>query len=120
MTKEQILQLENRLYKAMKESDLNVLDELLHDDLLFVLPSGETITKEMDLQTYKSENLKIVELNPVIENLNIIDDIAIITLNMEINGILDSESFKANFRYIRFWKEFQDGIKIIGGSGIAV
>ena len=120
MTKEEILELENRLYEAMKESDLNVLDELLHDELLFVLPSGETITKEMDMETYKSGNLKIVELKPDVKKLNIIDDVAVITLDMEIDGIFNSESFHAKFRYIRFWKEFDERIKIIGGSGVVI
>lgn len=119
MTKEEILQLENRLYKAMKESDLNVLEELLHDDLLFVLPNGETITKEMDLETYKSGNLKIVELKPDVKKLNIIDNVAVITVDMEIDGVFNSESFHAKFRYIRFWKEFGEAIKVIGGSGVA-
>lgn len=120
MNKEEILQLENRLYKAMKESDLNVLDELLHDDLLFVLPSGDTITKEMDLNTYREGILKIKDLNPTVEKLNMIDDLALITLMMEIKGEANSESFEAKFRYIRFWKQFEDGIKVVGGSGVMI
>lgn len=120
MTQNQILQLENRLYKAMKESDLKSLDELLHDDLLFVLPSGETITKEMDLSVYKAGNLKISELNPTVEHINIIGDLAIITLTMEIKGNFNSDAFEAKYRYIRFWQKSDDKLRIVGGSGIAV
>lgn len=120
MNKEQILELENRLYTAMKESDLDVLDELLHDDLLFVLPSGETITKEMDLNVYREGKLKIIDLNPTVDHLNIIEDMAVITLTMEIKGVYDTESFAAKYRYIRFWKQFEDGIKVVGGSGITI
>ena len=64
MTETDILDQENRLYEAIKESNINVLEELLHDDLLFVLPSGDVITKEMDLQSYRDGNLKISELIP--------------------------------------------------------
>ncbi len=46
---EQILQLEQRLLEAIKTSDVEVLDQLLHDDLLFIAPNSQTITKEMDL-----------------------------------------------------------------------
>lgn len=115
-----ILQQEMQLYKAMKESDLDLLDDLLHDDLLFVLPSGDTITKEMDLNVYREGKLKIIDLNPTIEQLNIIDDLAVITLTVDIKGVYDSESFEAKYRYIRFWKKFDDGIKVVGGSGIGI
>ncbi|MCX2454366.1 nuclear transport factor 2 family protein, partial [Pedobacter sp. PLR] len=82
ITKNDILNLENQLYDAMKSSNVEILDKLLHNDLLFIVPGGETITKEMDLETYRNGNLKIVELIPNIEQLNIIDDLAVITLKM--------------------------------------
>ncbi|WP_231634864.1 nuclear transport factor 2 family protein [Pedobacter sp. PACM 27299] len=50
ITKNDILNLENQLYDAMKSSNVEMLDKLLHNDLLFIVPSGETITKEMDLE----------------------------------------------------------------------
>ncbi|MCX2454374.1 nuclear transport factor 2 family protein, partial [Pedobacter sp. PLR] len=82
ITKNDILNLENQLYDAMKSSNVEILDKLLHNDLLFIVPGGETITKEMDLETYRNGNLKIAELIPNIEQLNIIDDLAVITLKM--------------------------------------
>ncbi|WP_245799370.1 nuclear transport factor 2 family protein [Epilithonimonas bovis] len=33
------------------------LESILHDDLLFILPDGTTITKDMDLDTYRKECL---------------------------------------------------------------
>lgn len=120
VTKNEILNLENKLYEAMKNSNIEVLDNLLHADLLFVTPSGQTISKEMDLQTYREGNLKINELIPSVEELNIIDDLAIITLQMKLKGSYNNESFEANYRYIRFWKKFPEGIKVVGGSGIAI
>lgn len=120
MTRNDILNQEDRLYKAIKERNIEVLDELLHKDLLFIIPGGEVITKEVDLKTYLDGNLKIDELVPNIENLNIIDDLAVITLTIELKGNYNGESFAAKYRYIRFWKEFPEGIKVVGGSGVAV
>lgn len=120
ITKNDILTLENQLYEAMKSSNLQILDKLLHNDLLFIVPSGETITKEMDLETYRNGNLKIVELIPTVEQLNIIDDLAVITLKMKLKGNYDSQPFEVQYRYIRFWKNFSDGIKVVGGSGISI
>ncbi len=120
ITKDDILALENQLYDAMKSSNVEILDKLLHDDLLFIVPSGETITKEMDLATYRNGNLKIVELVPTIEQLNIMDDLAVITLKIALKGSYNGQPFEAQYRYIRFWKNFSDGIKVVGGSGISI
>ncbi|SMC57117.1 nuclear transport factor 2 family protein [Pedobacter nyackensis] len=119
LTENNILEQENKLYSAIKDGNITALDQLLHDDLLFILPSGETITKEIDLDTYRDGALKVDELLPEIENLNIIDDMAVITLTMKLNGKFNDVPFEANYRYIRFWKKFGDGIKVVGGSGIA-
>jgi len=118
MTKADILNQESKLYGAIKESDIKVLEELLHDDLLFVIPNGDVITKEMDLQSYRDGNLKIRELNPQVEHLNIIDDTAVITLTLELKGNYVGDDFESKFRYIRVWKAFASGIKVIGGSGM--
>ncbi|SJN49921.1 nuclear transport factor 2 family protein [Sphingobacterium sp. JB170] len=120
ITKNDVLNLENQLYEAMKSNNVVMLDKLLHNDLLFIVPSGETITKEMDLETYRSGKLKIVELIPNIEQLSIIDDLAAITLKMNLKGSYDSRPIEAQYRYIRFWKNFSDGIKVVGGSGISI
>src|SRR5690606_34708447 len=120
LTETSILEQENKLYNAIKDSNITALDQLLHDDLLFIIPSGETITKEIDLDTYRDGALKVDELLPEIENLNIIDDMAVITLTMKLNGKFNNVPFEANYRYIRFWKKFSDGIKVVGGSGIAI
>lgn len=120
ITKNEILLLEDKLYEAMKNRSLEDLNDLLHPDLLFMIPSGQTITKEMDLQTYRDGSLKIAELTPQVEELNIIDDLAVITIKMHLKGNYNNGPFEAKFKYIRFWKKFPDGIKVVGGSGIAV
>ena len=114
ITKNDILNLENKLYEAMKNSSVETLDKLLHNDLLFIVPSGETITKEMDLETYRTGDLKIVELIPNIEQLNVIDDLAVITLKIGLKGSYNNQPIDAQYRYIRFWKNFSDGIKVVG------
>jgi len=120
MTKTEILEQENRLYEAMKNSDLKDLDTLLHEDLLFIAPGGEILTKEKDLETYRSGLLKINSLDPEIKELQIMDDLAIVVLVVDLEGTYQAEHFKSRYRYIRFWKRFPEGIKVVGGSGIAI
>ncbi len=120
LTAADILEQENKLYKAIKESNVSMLDELLHTDLLFIIPGGEVITKEMDLKAYRDGALKIEALEPEVENLNIIGNNAIIILTMKLKGTFNEVPFEAAYRYIRFWKKSGEGIKVIGGSGIAI
>ncbi len=92
-----ILEQENRLYSAIKDGNVTELEHLLHNDLLFILPSGATITKEIDLATYRDGALKVDELLPEVEKLNIIDDMAVITLTMKLNGKFNGVPFEANY-----------------------
>lgn len=115
---ENVLAYENRLYKAMKESDTTMLDLLLHDDLLFTIPTGEVITKEKDLKNYREGIIEIEELIPQTESLNIIEDTAVITLTIILKGKFRGNSFETQYRYIRFWKSIENELKVIGGSCI--
>lgn len=115
---ENVLAYENRLYKAMKESDTTMLGLLLHDDLLFIIPTGEVITKEQDLKNYKEGIIEIEELIPQTESLNIIGDTAVITLTIVLKGRFRGDSFETRYRYIRFWKSIENELKVIGGSCI--
>ncbi|MCT3743924.1 nuclear transport factor 2 family protein [Elizabethkingia anophelis] len=115
---ENVLAYENRLYKAMKESDISMLDLLLHNDLLFIIPTGEVITKEQDLKNYKDRIIEIEELIPETESLNIIEDTAVITLIIVLKGRFRGDSFETQYRYIRFWKNIENELKVIGGSCI--
>jgi hypothetical protein len=116
INREQILDIENNLLSAMKVSDVDALDKMLHDDLLFITPDGQTITKEMDLASHRAGTMIIEEILPTIEQINIIDDTAVVTLVYKTKGKMMGTVIEGNFRYIRFWKMFDGALKVIGGS----
>ena len=89
---------------------------LLHDDLLFIIPNGETITKEMDLASHRAGEMIIDELEIEYEKINIIKDCAVVTLSIETKGKMLGEHFEGRFRYIRIWKQVENTLKVIGGS----
>ena len=117
-TEQKVLETEQKLLEAMKKSDVEMLDRLLHDDLLFVLPSGEVITKQMDLETHKSGNLTLQEITSSIDSIKQIDDTVVVTLSSKITGKMLEQGFEGNFRYIRVWKMFDGQLKVIAGSGV--
>ena len=62
-----ILKRENDLLEAIKSSDIVHLDKLLHDDLLFISPGGQAVTKQMDLDAHRSGAMIVESLKPTVE-----------------------------------------------------
>jgi hypothetical protein len=118
LNEQKVLAVEEQLRQAMKSSDVAMLDQLLHDDLLFVLPSGEVITKQMDLETHQSGNLILQEITSSIDSIKHIEENVIVNLTSNLKGQMLEQHFEANFRYLRVWKMFNGQFKVIAGSGV--
>lgn len=117
---QKVLEIEKKLLEAMKNSDVEILDQLLHDDLLFVLPTGEVITKQMDLETHKSGNLILEEITSSIDSIKLIEENAVVTLSSKLKGKMLEQHFEGNFRYMRVWKMFDGQLKVIAGSCVSI
>ncbi|ULQ56923.1 nuclear transport factor 2 family protein [Flavihumibacter rivuli] len=118
INKEQIIKLEDELVKAIQSSDIVTLNKLLHPDLLFILPGGQTITKEMDLASHRSGTMIVEELNPTIEQINLIDSTAVVIVVYDTKGKMQGTPIQGKFRYIRIWSSINGDLKVIGGSCI--
>lgn len=118
INEQKVLAVEEQLRQAMKSSDVAMLDQLLHEDLLFVLPSGQVVTKQMDLETHQSGNLILQEITSSIDSIKHIEENVIVTLTSNLKGKMLEQSFEANFRYLRVWKMFNGQFKVIAGSGV--
>jgi hypothetical protein len=116
MNREEILLLERRLIEGIKTSDIVLLDKLLHDDLLFMVPDGSIITKTMDLESHRKGQMVVKSLLPDFEAVSLIDDTAVVNVVYNTEGSMMGTHIKGRFRYIRIWKKFSEGIKVIGGA----
>jgi ketosteroid isomerase-like protein len=115
-----IKQYEDTLLQAMLAHDVEKLDALLHDDLLFITPDGQTITKSMDLDAHRKGLMVIERISTTIEQINIIGDNAVVTLLMDTKGKMIDMPIEGRFRYIRVWKKLGADFKVIGGSCTAL
>lgn len=120
LLKEEIVKLENRLIEAIKVSDIHFIENILHDDLLFLAPDGRLITKEMDLSSHRSKQMIVEELIPYFQECILIEDTAISIVVYNTKGIMLGQSISGQFRYIRNWKRFNDGIKIVSGACVRI
>ena len=117
---EQILDHENRLLNAMKASDTKTLDELLHDDLIFNIPTGQTITKSMDIGNYQSGTLIVSEILVSDQTIKSFDNISTATMTLYLKAKYAEQVIDGKFRYLRVWKLFGNSWKVIAGSGFQI
>lgn len=120
MKTEEVVNAEIELLTAIKKGDVSVLEKKLHDDLLFNLPDGNTITKELDLESYRLGKMKVETLEASDQIINIIDDVAVVAVNVSLRGTYDGNPLAGAYRYIRVWKQFDEELKVIAGSCVAL
>ncbi len=121
MTQEdQIVECEKRLLDAIKTSDIKVLDELLHDNLIFNIPTGQTITKAMDIENYQSGIMTVFEIWATDQMINSIDETSSCAVTIYLKARYDEQLIDGKFRYLRVWKLFGNSWKVIAGSGFPI
>jgi hypothetical protein len=114
---EQIIECENRLLEALKIGDIKVLDELIHDNLIFNIPTGQTITKAMDIDNYRSGVLTVSEILATDQIIKSIDDISTVAVTLYLKAKYADQIVDGKFRYLRVWKLVENSWKVIAGSG---
>lgn len=113
---ETVINAEIELLTAIRKSDVLALETILHDDLLFNMPDGQTITKDFDLQSYRSGKIKIDSLEASDQIVSIIDNTAVVTVIVSLKGTYDNHPINGLFKYLRVWKKAGENLKVIAGS----
>ncbi len=107
---------EKDLLKAIGSSDISQLDTLLHDDLLFTNPTGQTISKEMDLQAYRSGEMQVNSIESSELQVALVGDNAVVAVTIKLTGTFARFPLDGIYRYTRVWKKFDNNWKVIAGS----
>lgn len=116
----EIIVCEQRLYRAQLTSDVSVLEELLSEDLIFVGPSGEIVTKPMDLELHRSGAITITQLEPKEQEIRCLDGAAVAVTQIFLTGIFQGSPFAGDFRYTRVWQHTDQGWHILAGHCSAI
>lgn len=98
-----VVELEERLERAMRASDVQALDELLADDLLFTNHQGMVVTKQEDLDVHRSGLLKLDSIVASDRRVRLLGPVAIVAVRVQLAGRYANDSFEGAFRYTRVW-----------------
>ncbi len=116
ITKDEVVEAENKLFSAQLVSNVAILDQLLYDDLVAVAPTGQIVTKEMDLNAHRAKTMIIEEASTVIDEVRITGDTALSIVTMKAKGKMMGTPLEGQFRYFRVWKRFDGTLKVVGAS----
>jgi len=117
---QQIIECEKRLLGALKTGDIVVLDELLHDNLIFTIPTGQTITKAMDIENYRSGILTVSEVVATDQIIESVDDFSTVAMTLHLKAKYADQIVDGKFKYLRVWKFADNSWKVIAGSGFQI
>lgn len=120
ITAPNVLAHERALLDAMSKHDTAKLNELIHDGLVYVHPTGQVLTKKMYLQSYKAKQFAIERLSSSDFYYHIVDDVATVSVYVKMSWSLVKEEIKGRFRYMRTWKKFGDSLKVVSSSCVEV
>jgi ketosteroid isomerase-like protein len=119
-TIQQIEALENRLIEAMKASDVETLDTLISDDLIFTGHYGDIFTKETDINAHREGNITIYDITATEQHIKPFGDVVIVSVKKEISGSFFGDTEVGLYRFTRVWKQIGAEWKIIAGHSTQI
>ena len=81
---------------------------------------GQILTKSMDLDNYRSDQIKIEALDPSERRIRMINDMAIVTVKIKLKGKYMEHHLDENLQYLRVWTQEGDDWKVIAGSAARI
>jgi len=100
---------EERLQRAQLTSDVDELDTLIHDELVFVGPDGARASKADDLAAHRSGLFRFTAVEAEDVDARVVGDVGITVFTGRLAGEIAGEPFEARMRYTRTWVGDDDG-----------
>ena len=116
----EIVARENALLTAVTTNDVALLDDLLHDDLLFNGPDGQTGTKALDLANYRSGDIQLTRAEARDRLISAIGDDVVVAVTVFLEGSYLGMRVDGRYRYLRVWKRLDGHWRVIAGSVVSM
>ncbi|WP_396333475.1 nuclear transport factor 2 family protein [Burkholderia anthina] len=106
---------EAALRAAMLTNDVEVLDTLLDDGLIFTVPSGAIISKNDDLSAHRAKLLRLDTLDIQETRADAIGELILTTTRAMLAGRFDGTVFSGTFAYTRLWRRSESSWRVVAG-----
>ena len=112
-----IVESEARIREAQLSADVDALEALLADDLLFTGPDGRLGTKAGDLEAYRSGAVRFRSHEPEELRIRRVNDhVAIAALRARLVVAIGENVVAGTYRYTRIWERSPTGVwRVVGG-----
>ncbi|ACA95817.1 MULTISPECIES: nuclear transport factor 2 family protein [Burkholderia cepacia complex] len=111
---------ETALRAAMLANDVEALDALLDDDLVFTVPTGQVISKEDDLAAHRAKLLRLDTLDVIEMRASAVDEMILTTTRAALAGRFDGAAFAGTFAYTRLWRRSGAHWRVVAGHASQV
>jgi ketosteroid isomerase-like protein len=112
---EEILACEAELRQAQLASDVERLERLLDDVLVFTSFDGSIATKSDDLSMHASGRLRITRMEPMERRILHLGVTSVVSVKMDAAAILDGVPVRTIMRYTRVWHRRPAGWRLVAG-----
>ena len=114
---EEILHVERQLQQAMVANDLQVLELLLHDELVFTDFTGAVVGKHDDIESHASGAINLTALDFVEAPVTrLYGEMAIVAVKAHVTGTFQGTPFAGFYRYLRVWLFQEERWQIVAGN----
>jgi hypothetical protein len=113
---DEIVAREDALLRAITTNDVALLDDVLHEDLLFNGPDGQTSTKAQDLANYRSGGIQLRRAEASDRLVSAIGDDVVVAVTVALEGSYLGLPVDGRYRYLRVWKRIGGAWRVIAGS----
>ena len=93
-------------------NDVEKLDELILDDLIFTNHMGVVLTKKSDLDVHRTRTLTIASLQASEQSIRPFGDTIVVSVLMNISGKYEGHLFKGTNRYTSVWVKYGASWKV--------
>ncbi|MGI5125833.1 nuclear transport factor 2 family protein [Pseudonocardia sp. CA-107938] len=111
---------ERRLQAAQLASDVDVLDELIDDELLFTGPDGSQHTKADDLAAHRGGQQQLERVEEVDLRVRLAGSTGVTWFLGDLTGTLGGAPFAARLRYTRTWAHGDAGWRLVAAHATIV
>ena len=99
-----IIDYEERLREAMLMGNVNSLDNLINDNLIFVNHFGQILTKEADIEAHRSGVLNFTDIKILEQKVILLENSAVTVTRAALKGIFGKETIEDEMCYSRVWQ----------------